>query len=782
MAGSITPRFRCSTRFRRLAFFQTLTALFLLAAPSFGAVFVVNNTLDGADGVPGDGACEISPVDPPTGICTLRAAVDEANALGGVHEIRFAVGGGGQQTLDVNGPTPIEITAEITLRGETQPGFVDDPLIHLHYDGGGLIPGLSVTGNGVTVRSLRISGFPLDGIGLTGGGTRVEGCWIGLDDTGSPDSNLRGLGVAGIGHEIGAPGAANVISGNFDGGVILGPAALAVVIEDNLIGTDPTGTVALGNGVAGPGIKIDGNLNLVDGNLISGNESAGVWITGDENELTGNIIGLSVNETPLGNGFAGVFVAEGAGDTLVGGPAPFDSNVISGNVENDFGQGGSGVFVAGASNTEILGNFIGTDSTGTLDRGNELHGVHVTQSGTTPSDTTRIGSLDVGGGGNVISANGVGLDGGHGVFVELSDLTTITNNRIGVGAGGVPPSLPNHGDGVRFVESTGSFVGGPPIFGTGPNLISQNDGAGVAVLDPDTGAGSQNTHGHWVDINSIWQNGGLSIDLTLGSLTNDGPTPNDAGDGDHGPNRLQNFPLIDDVSFNAGTGESTITGTLNSTPNTDFKVHVYDNDDCEMPSFQGHAQTFLGEDFVTTNGSGNTTFSITTTSPVTFPAALAIVDAGDAALTDTSELSPCYTDLGAAGILGDFVWTDANGNGLQDLEESGVAGITVRLFDDMGGLVAETTTNADGRYRFTGVPTDTYEIEFVATNFTTPDVGADDEIDSDVVTIDRTDPFVYTAGTVDLSRDAGLTTMVVPAIFQDGFESGDTSAWTSMVN
>lgn len=763
----------------RTAFAASLALL--VTAAAHAAVFVVNTTLDGADGVPGDGACDFSPVPPPSGLCSLRAAVEEANALGGAHEIRFAVGGGGIQTLDVNGPTPIEVTTAITLRGETQAGFTDDPLIHLAFDGGGAIPGLSVTTAGVTVRSLRISGFPLDGLALSGTGTEVEGCWIGLDETGAANANLRGIGVSGTGHVLGGGAQPNVISGNFDGGVVISDTASNVTVVDNYIGTDRAGLVAMDNGLVGAGVKVDGDMNSVEGNLISGNLSVGVWITGDENLVVGNVIGLTEADTPLGNGFAGVFVAEGADDNLIGGTTVFDRNVISGNVENDFDQGGSGIFVAGATNTTILGNYIGTDRTGVLDRGNELHGVHLNQGGTTPSSSTQIGVLDVtGGGGNVIAANGTGAAGGHGIFVEKSDLTGISANRIGLGAGGVPPSLPNQGDGVRIVESTASFLGGPPLFGAGPNLISQNDGAGVAVLDPDAGAGSQDTHGHHISLNSIWQNGGLSIDLTLGSLTNDGATSNDAGDSDHGPNRLQNFPLIDDVSFNAGTGESTITGTLNSTANTDFMVHAYDNDECEMPDFQGHAQTFLGEDLVTTNGSGNANFSITTTSPVTFPAAIAIVNDPNPSLSDTSEVSPCYTDLGAAGILGDFVWLDSNGNGLQDLEESGAPGITVRLFDDMSGLVAETETNAEGFYRFTGLPSDTYELEFDDMDFTTPDVGADDEIDSDVTLIDRTDPFVYTAGTVDLSRDAGL--ILDMSIFEDGFESGDTSAWSVVVN
>ena len=758
-------------------------SLVLLVSPAAdAAVFVVNTTLDGADGVPGDGACDFSPVPPPSGLCSLRAAVEEANALGGAHEIRFNVGGGGLQTLDVNGPSPIEITTAVTIRGETQPGFADDPMIHLHFDGGGAIPGLSVTGAGVTVRSLRISGFTLDGISLTGFGTEVEGCWIGLDDTGAADSNLRGLGIAGSSHLIGGGAFPNVISGNFDGGVVIGATASNVTVEANRIGTDADGLVALGNGNASPGVRIDGSMNTVEGNLISGNKNVGVWITGDENLVTSNVIGLSEADAPLGNGFAGVFVAEGADDNVIGGTTIFERNVISGNMENDFGQGGSGIFVAGAARTSILGNYIGTDSSGTLDRGNELHGVHISQGGTTQSSETLVGVFDpaTSGGGNVISANGNGVLGGHGVFVELSDLTTIAANRIGIGAGGVPSVLPNQGDGIRVVESLSSLIGGPPVFGPGPNTITQNDGAGVAILDPDAGAGSQNTHGHHINMNSIWQNGGLAIDLTLGALVNDGATANDSGDGDHGPNRMQNFPLITSVNYNAGTGETTVSGTLNSTSNTAFRVHVYDNDECEMPTFQGHAQTLVGEDFVNTNGSGNAAFSIVTTSPVTYPAAVAIVDDGDPSLADTSEVSPCDTGLGAAGILGDFVWLDVNGNGLQDLDESGVEGVIVRLFDDLGGLVAETETNAEGFYRFTGLASDTYELEFDATDFTTPDVGADDEIDSDVTVLDRTDPFAYTAGTVDLSRDAGLA--IQSSIFEDGFESGDTSRWSVVVN
>ncbi|EIK55438.1 SdrD B-like domain-containing protein, partial [Corynebacterium diphtheriae] len=62
--------------------------------------------------------------------------------------------------------------------------------------------------------------------------------------------------------------------------------------------------------------------------------------------------------------------------------------------------------------------------------------------------------------------------------------------------------------------------------------------------------------------------------------------------------------------------------------------------------------------------------------------------------------------------VGDFVWIDENGNGIQDDEEKGLAGVTLKLYGpngeavtDVNGNPVETaTTNADGKYSFKNLP------------------------------------------------------------------------------
>lgn len=109
--------------------------------------------------------------------------------------------------------------------------------------------------------------------------------------------------------------------------------------------------------------------------------------------------------------------------------------------------------------------------------------------------------------------------------------------------------------------------------------------------------------------------------------------------------------------------------------------------------------------------------------------------------------------------IGDYIWNDANNNGIQDSGEVGVGGVTVKLLDSSGTEVASTTTNADGSYEFVGVIPGDYRIEVVApTGFTLvgKDAGSDDAVDSDVDTgTGQSDLFTLVAGgTADV--DAGL--------------------------
>lgn len=90
--------------------------------------------------------------------------------------------------------------------------------------------------------------------------------------------------------------------------------------------------------------------------------------------------------------------------------------------------------------------------------------------------------------------------------------------------------------------------------------------------------------------------------------------------------------------------------------------------------------------------------------------------------------------------VGDFVWIDANRDGLQDAGEQVLAGVTVDLLNDEGGVVATTTTDAAGRYLFDNLPAGTYQVRFTLTpeqaaryTFTKEGAGTTDADDSDAV-------------------------------------------------
>jgi hypothetical protein len=89
----------------------------------------------------------------------------------------------------------------------------------------------------------------------------------------------------------------------------------------------------------------------------------------------------------------------------------------------------------------------------------------------------------------------------------------------------------------------------------------------------------------------------------------------------------------------------------------------------------------------------------------------------------------------ATASLGDYVWNDANGNGIQDATEVGLSGVTVQLKNTAGTIIATTTSNASGFYQFTGIAPGTYTVQFVAVagfGVSPANVGTNDAIDSDV--------------------------------------------------
>jgi CSLREA domain-containing protein len=292
-----------------------------------------------------------------------------------------------------------------------------------------------------------------------------------------------------------------------------------------------------------------------------------------------------------------------------------DNNTVKGLVINRFSRAGISIF---SNSNEVSGNFIGTDIAGTspaancaLDSSGNCGGVEILGTvgggsnnsigGTVPQDS------------NIISGNeafGVTIQ-GNTAFGNL-----VQFNFIGTQKDGTSP-LGNMGEGVYIAASSRANI-------VESNTIAHNMFSGVRIVD--TG-----TTGNHVLNNSIFSNTGLGIDLVP-----IGVTANDFGDGDTGPNNLQNFPVLTSVTTNSST---TIQGTLNSTANTTFTLQFFSNTACDSSGY-GEGQTFLGTTIVTTNASGNATINVTFTTTVPagqFITATATNDTTD----DTSEFSQC---------------------------------------------------------------------------------------------------------------------------------------------
>ncbi|MBN1779736.1 choice-of-anchor D domain-containing protein [bacterium] len=148
--------------------------------------------------------------------------------------------------------------------------------------------------------------------------------------------------------------------------------------------------------------------------------------------------------------------------------------------------------------------------------------------------------------------------------------------------------------------------------------------------------------------------------------------------------------------------------------------------------------------------------------PATGQTANFIIDAYD---TDNTRDAACVT----TGV-GDRVWSDQDGDGIQDSGEPGVANVTVNLQLGNGTDVTSTTTDANGRYQFIGLTAGTsYQLVFSnlpgGYDFTTKDQGGDDALDSDVNgSTAKTGKFTAASGVFDPTQDAGLVQTVFPEI------------------
>jgi uncharacterized repeat protein (TIGR01451 family) len=422
--------------------------MLMLAASASG--YVVNNDGDAVDVNPGDNVCATS-----DNVCTLRAAIMEANATSGLQPIAFSIAG----PIEPDSILPA-IVDPVNIDATTAPGYAGAPVVILDGAPGGLNLGMDFSGGGADGSSLagmQFQGFNFSALIVSSSTTTIRRNYLGV----SGAANADGLQLSGTGNVIGgAPGEGNVISGNTGYGIRA--EGNGHTISDNRIGVDPSATAALGNGLAGVYLFNGATNVVVERNIISGNGGDGVFVEQSSSiTIRANAIGTDISGTVgLGNGAAGVRVSASSGVTI-GGTTASARNVIAGNTA-------AGVYFESGSENLVIGNFIGVDATGAAVLPNN-EGVLLTSDA--PDNT--IGAA---GAGNVISGNN-----SHGVDAGGANDTKVRANLIGLDATG-SVTLPNGLSGVQVTNATNADVGGL-LAGEGNVIAGHGSGIYFSVVD-----------------------------------------------------------------------------------------------------------------------------------------------------------------------------------------------------------------------------------------------------------------------------------------------------------
>lgn len=575
-----------------------------------------------------------------------------------------------------------------------------------------------------------IAGNTQYGVYVFGTEVTIAGNYIGPDASGSValgnGTGAEGIIVVSASSNITIGGAnsasRNVISGNQRGITLY--QAMDCIIQGNYIGTDAGGTADLGNtfhgikiyGAANASGNLVGGMASGAGNVIAGNGDEAIWLNGSgatNNTVQGNTIGTNAaGDAPISNGsglgqFGGaITIDDGASNNTVGGTTDAARNVIAGT-EGNGSDSGNGITLSDASTTGnvILGNYIGVNAAGDAALANAGNGIQALNN----ASSNRIG-ISAGGAvaGNVISGNdetGIKLSGG-------ASSNLVKGNWIGTAADGSAP-IENGAEGVwiRYAVGVDNVIGhdlGDDLSSGTPegNVIAHNGGTGVLIAEATSTDG-----GHAVRGNQIFSNNGLGIDLSNDNYAPDGQTTNDAGDGDDGINRLQNFPEIQTADYDAGADEITLTYRVPSDPGASGSgASVYPlTVDFYRADAGGEGAAYLGTDtYASADYTGGPDKQITFKPATTVSRSDDVVATAIDANGNTSEFTATARQLPvelttfeaqARGESVQLAWTTAS--------ETNNAGFAVERqratdasFEQVGFIEGHGTTARSQRYRF----------------------------------------------------------------------------------
>jgi len=427
--------------------------------------------------------------------------------------------------------------------------------------------------------------------------------------------------------------------------------------------------------------SMSGNGNVISSNTFNGPGFRGVWITGGSGaSVTGNqfdyyefavFMESTSGNSVLNNTFphCGSLI----GPACIGIESNAGSNIVRGNNIINVASDADGIAVFG--NANIIGGPNASDGN-TVAGGSSSTGINIEGSNNTAE-------------GNTINVSGRGIW----VLFQPASNNQILNNKInGAGNGGIRVSA---GTGQTIRGNVVTNSGDAVVIESGTNVFEQN----YVGVRPDGTSGANRTgvrvrNGRTtITRNSISNSNGtqfppnvsLGIDLSPDNTVN----PNDSGDGDSGPNDLQNYPVLTGA---IALGTSTVvTGTLNSTSSSTFTVELFSNSSCSGSGY-GEGKTYLGNVTVNTDGSGNASFS----KNVTASAGSYITATATNAAGGTSEFSACRQVQSVPPSISSVTPNHGpatggtavtiTGNGFQP-------GVTV-TFDGTAGMVTSNTQNS----------------------------------------------------------------------------------------
>ena len=536
--------------------------LMATAAAANAATFVVNSFDDLADATPGDGVCATA-----TSVCTLRAAISEANALAGDDSITLPAGTYTQSLTaaneDLNAGGDWDITSTITINGADQAttivqaavsaGTATERVFNVRAGG-------NLTLNNMTVRNGRFNGTmstATRGAGIENNGIlAINNVTLRDNQINSTSGNPIGAGIHNAGASVSITNSSitnntntRVTGGSAFGGGLTSIVAATITISNSSISNNTATSLAGGFGF-GSGMYLESTFNVnatnshFDNNVGSGPSGAngtGIRALSNSGAAVFNATECTFNNNTTSGGPAqGVavqfFTVTAAGATVT---ATIERSSISGNLGSSNGVGlnataNGGPITVNLNRSTVANNLGGTNG----------GGIFASNSGGTASSSVTVNVTNSTLSGNTASANGGGAAfeqvAGGAVALNLN-FATVTNNRAN-----------NDNTGA---ESGGGIMHPSGTLNLKNSIVSGNSfGTGGANADI-SGSAVSGDYNHIGDVTGATISGTTANNTTGDALL--GPLANNGGP------TLTHLPGAGSPALNAIPSGTNECGTIN---------------------------------------------------------------------------------------------------------------------------------------------------------------------------------------------------------------------------